>query len=149
MDQACLEVTQEDPLGAYAVDYIKYNVEQTVSYYQIDVKLAYNIDPKELKDVISVTGSTAVRQELEELLPDQPKKVVFRIGYFSAEDSAATLRQAVQDAYDNQSSPLPALENINVALYPDHGQQRVAAITLTWQTQDRQTVENILGNLKK
>ena len=149
VDQACLEVTQEDPLGAYAVDYIKYNVEQTVSYYQINVKLAYNIDPKELKDVISVTGSTAVRQELEELLPDQPQKVVFRIGYFSAEDSAATLRQAVQDAYDNQSSPLPALENINVALYPDHGQQRVAAITLTWQAQDRQTVENILGNLKK
>lgn len=59
VDQACLEVTQEDPLGAYAVDYIKYDVEQTVSYYQIDVKLAYNIDPKELKDVISVTGSTA------------------------------------------------------------------------------------------
>ena len=149
VDQACLEVTQEDPLGAYAVDYIKYDVEQTVSYYQINVKLAYNIDPKELKDVISVTGSTAVRQELEELLPDQPKKVVFRIGYFSAEDSAATLRQAVQDAYDNQSSPLPALENINVTLYPDHGQQRVAAITLIWQAQDRQTVENILGNLKK
>lgn len=54
-----MEVTQEDPLGAYAVDYIKYDVEQTVSYYQINVKLAYNIDPKELKDVISVTGSTA------------------------------------------------------------------------------------------
>ena len=67
VDQACLEVTQEDPLGAYAVDYIKYDVEQMVSYYQINVKLAYNIDPKELKDVISVTGSTAVRQELEEL----------------------------------------------------------------------------------
>ena len=149
VDQACLEATQEDPLGAYAVDYIKYDVEQTASYYQIDVKIAYNIDPKELKDVISVTGSTAVRQELKELLPDQPKKVVFRIGYFSDEDSAATLRQAVQDAYDDQTSPLPALEDVQITLYPDHGQQRVAAITLTWQTQDRQTVENILGNLKK
>ena len=149
VDQACLEVTQEDPLGAYAVDYIKYDVKQTPSYYQVEVKLAYAVDPEELSQVISVTGSTAVRQELEELLPDQPQKVVFRIGYFSAEDSAATLRQAVQDAYDNQSSPLPALENIIVTLYPDHGQQRVAAITLTWQAQDRQTVENILGNLKK
>ena len=74
VDQACLEVTQEDPLGAYAVDYIKYDVEQTVSYYQINVTLAYNIDPKELKDVISVTGSTAVRQELEELLRTSPKR---------------------------------------------------------------------------
>ena len=26
VDRACLEVTQEDPLGAWAVDYIKYDV---------------------------------------------------------------------------------------------------------------------------
>ena len=82
VDQACLEVTQEDPLGAYAVDYIKYDVKQTPSYYQVEVKLAYAVDPEELSQVISVTGSTAVEQELRALLPDQPEKVVFRISYF-------------------------------------------------------------------
>ncbi len=46
VDQACLEVTQEDPLGAYAVDYIKYDVKQTPSYYQVEVKLAYAVDPR-------------------------------------------------------------------------------------------------------
>ena len=46
VDQACLEVTQEDPLGAYAVDYIKYDVKQTPSYYQVEVKLDYAVDPE-------------------------------------------------------------------------------------------------------
>ena len=32
VDAACLEVSQEDPLGAYSVDYIKYEVDKSTSY---------------------------------------------------------------------------------------------------------------------
>lgn len=134
VDQACLEVTQEDPLGAYAVDYIKYDVASTAAYHQVEVKLAYTVSQEELGQVISVTGSTAVEQELQELLPSRPEKVVFRISYFTQEDSAETLRQAVQEAYQVQTVPLPPLEEVEVTLYPDSGQQRVAEIRLTWGT---------------
>ena len=132
VNQACLEVTQEDPLGAYAVDYIKYDVQPTAAYYQVEVKLAYTIPTEELKQVISVTASTAVVRELEELLPSKPQKVVFRISYFSQEDSIETIRQAVREAYAAQTKPLPALEDIHITLYPDSGQQRLAEIKLTW-----------------
>ena len=132
VDQACLEVTQEDPLGAYAVDDIKYDVQPTAAYYQVEVKLAYTIPTEELKQVISVTASTAVVRELEELLPSKPQKVVFRISYFSQEDSIETIRQAVREAYAAQTKPLPALEDIHITLYPDSGQQRLAEIKLTW-----------------
>lgn len=158
VDQACLEVTQEDPLGAYAVDYIKYDVQPTTAYYQVEVKLAYNIPPEELSQVILVTGSTAVEQELRELLPDQPDKVVFRISYFSQQDSAETLRQAVLEAYRAQSQPQATLLDVTVRLYPDTGQQRVAEILLTWAQPDpnspdttragQRTPGNFLGNLK-
>lgn len=132
VDRACLEVTQEDPLGSYAVDYIKYDVAQTVSYYEVTIKLAYTRTPEELAQVISVTGSSAIARELQELLPQQPAQAVFRISYFTKEDSAETVRQAVLTAYEGQTEPLPPLEEIQVTLYPDHGQQRVAEILLTW-----------------
>ena len=45
----------------------------------------------------AVTASTAVAGELQDLLPHRPQKVIFRIGYFTAEDSAETLRQAVEE----------------------------------------------------
>ena len=85
---------------------------------------------------------------LRALLPDQPEKVVFRISYFTQEDSAETLRQAVQEAYQAQTRPLPPLLGVEVKLYPDSGQQRVAEILLTWQAREHQTVEDFLGNLK-
>ena len=75
-------------------------------------------------------------------------KVVFRISYFTQEDSAETLRQAVQEAYQAQTRPLPPLLGVEVKLYPDSGQQRVAEILLTWQAREHQTVEDFLGNLK-
>lgn len=151
VDQACLEITQEDPLGTYAVDYIKYDVKPTAAYYQVEVKLAYHIPPEELAQVISVTGSTAVEQELRELLPDQPEKVLFRISYFSQEDSAETLRQAVLEAYRTQPHPQADLLDVAVQLYPDSGQQRVAEILLTWgetAPTSQATMGKILGNLK-
>ncbi len=107
VDQACQEATREDPPGAYAVDYIRYDVQQTASYYEVDVSLTYRVAPEELSQVISVTASTAVAGELQDLLPHRPQKVIFRIGYFTAEDSAETLRQAVEEAYDAQTIALP------------------------------------------
>ncbi len=132
VDQACLEVTQEDPLGAYAVDYIKYDIQPTAAYYQVEIKLAYTIPPAELHQIISVTGSSAIAQELQDLLLTTPEKVVFRISYFTQEDSADSLRQAVLDAYQARLRPLPALDAVDVTLYPDKGPQRVAEIRLTW-----------------
>lgn len=145
VDQACQEATREDPLGAYAVDYIRYDVQQTASYYEVDVSLTYRVAPEELSQVISVTASTAVAGELQDLLPHRPQKVIFRIGYFTAEDSAETLRQAVEEAYDAQTIALPPLEEITVNLYPDSGQQRVAEILLTWGEGTTSVPQNFWG----
>ena len=132
VDRACLEVTQKDPLGAWAVDYIKYDVAQTSSYYEVNVKVAYTKTPEEIAQIISVTGSSAVARELRELLPALPGQAVFRISYFSQEDSAETLEQAVREAYGDLEEPRPTLVDVSVTLYPDTGEQRVAEINLTW-----------------
>ncbi len=146
VDRACLEVTQQDPLGAYAVDYIKYDVEQTAAYYQVDVKLAYTRTPEEIAGVISVTGSSAVEGELEDLLAETPETVTFRISYFTAGDSAEALRQAVMEAYEARMEDLPPLEDVTVTLYPDVGPQRVAEIGLVWGENLSENSESGLDN---
>ena len=145
VDQACLEATQRDPLGAYALDYIKYNVQQTASYYEVTVKLAYVRTPEQLGSVISVTGSSAVAMELPDLLAERPGEVLFRISHFSEEDSGETIRQAVLDSYAETADTegLPALTDVTVNLYPDSGTQRLAEILLTWENgENGETEEN-------
>jgi hypothetical protein len=139
VDGACLEVTQEDPLGAYAVDYIKYTVDQTAAYYQIEVKLAYTRTQEEIRSITSVTGSNAIAEELREMLPDTPDQAVFRISYFTSQDSDETIRQSAWDAYEELADTLPPLEDVTVILYPQTGPQRVAQLAFTWGQQEDQT----------
>lgn len=129
VDAACLEVTQEDPLGAYAADYIRYDVEQSAAYYEVRVSLAYTKSAEEIRSVISVTGSSAIAQELVTLLPERPEKVAFRVSYFTASDSAESIRQSVELVCQEQQAPLAGVE---VRLYPETGQQRLVELLLTW-----------------
>ena len=144
VDQACLEVTQEDPLGAYAVDYIRYDVEQTSSYYEITVDLAYKRTREQIDSVISVTGVSAIAGELTDLLAEQPAQVVFRISYFTENDSAETLRQEVLDICQaaRETMELPPLAEVEVNLYPTEGQQRVAELLLTWGEENFEEIED-------
>ena len=129
VDAACLEVTQEDPLGAYASDYIRYDVEQSVAYYEVRVSLAYTKSAEEIRSVISVTGSSAIAQELLTLLPERPEKVAFRISYFTDSDSIESIRQSVEQVCQEQQAPLAGVE---VRLYPETGQQRLVELLLNW-----------------
>ena len=63
LESACLEVVQEDPLGAYAVDYIRHEIRHIVSYYEATVHIAYRRTAEQIASVVSVTGVTAIRSE--------------------------------------------------------------------------------------
>lgn len=132
VDQACLELTKQDPLGAYAVQYMKYNVTQSTAYYEVSVKIVYRRTPEQIRSVVSVTGSGAIGEELGAVFAEHQREAVFRIGYFAQDDSAQAIRQAAEAAYlsvAGAGAPMPA---IVVNLYPDSGQQRVAELLFTW-----------------
>ena len=108
---ACLEVANEDPLGAYAVDYIKHEYTRVVSYYQATLNIHYRRTLEQVRSMVNVTGTGAIRTELQEALARFDPEVVLRVAYFAEdEQSIAQL----------------------IRLYPDEGSQRVVEIQLTY-----------------
>ena len=97
LDEACLEVVQEDPLGAYAVEYIKYNVAPIVGSYEADIHITYRRSREQVAAITDATGASAIRSELSEALAAFSPEVVLRISYF--EEDEAYLRQLVREAY--------------------------------------------------
>ena len=82
LDEACLEVVQEDPLGAYAVEYIKYNVAPIVGSYEADVHITYRRSREQVAAITDATGASAIRSQLREALAAFSPEVVLRISYF-------------------------------------------------------------------
>ncbi len=120
---ACLEVATEDPLGAYAVEYIKHETTRVVSYDQATLTIHYRRTPEQIRSISTVTGTGAIRTELQSALEEFETEVVFRVAYF-AEDAdfiGGLIRQAY---YDTPGAAL-GMPEAQISLYPDSGSRRV------------------------
>ena len=70
MDQACAEVTMQDPLGAYLVDYVTYDCVESAGCYEITVKIAYQKTPAQLRALVNATTAGALQELLETALQE-------------------------------------------------------------------------------
>ena len=68
LSDACLEVVQEDPLGAYCVEFIKYTVDPVVAYSEAHIDITYRRSREQVSSIVQATGVTAIRSELESAL---------------------------------------------------------------------------------
>ena len=122
LDEACLEVVQEDPLGAYAVEYIKYNVAPIVGSYEADIQITYRRSREQVAAITDATGASAIRSELSEALAAFSPEVVLRISYF--EEDEAYLRQLVREAYLSDPASALGMPEAEIAMYPERGPRR-------------------------
>lgn len=127
---ACLEVTTQDPLGAYCVDYIKHEYARVLSDYQATLDIHYRRTQEQVRSMARVTGTGAIRTELREALSQFADQVVLRVAYFSGDEDfiAGLIRQTY---YETPAAALGYPET-QISLYPDSGRERVVEILLTY-----------------
>lgn len=139
LDAACLEVTQKDPMGVYAVEYIQYDLSRVVSYYQADLTISYRRSAEQIASVVSVTGNGGIENGIREALTQYRSEAVFRVSYFEGDQDA--VKTMLTDAYYDVPAAAMGLPKADVTLYPETGQQRVVEITLTYPKESKVLTE--------
>lgn len=127
---ACLEVATQDPLGAYAVDYIKHELSRVVSYYEATLAIRYRRSEEQRKNIISVNGDQAIREALLTALEDVSAEAVLRVPYFFGGEDA--IKNLLREAYYAHPALALGLPEAEVNLYPDSGRERIVEIELTY-----------------
>lgn len=130
LDAAQTEVIKEDPLGAYAVERIDCQVEPLNDHSEVSVQIHYRRSHAQITSIVSVNGSTAIRQEFKGALSTFSPQSTLRLGYFD-QDESYILTLARQAYYD---SPLSALDfpELDVQTCPDHGRQRIVELSMSY-----------------
>lgn len=143
LDAACLEVTQQDPLGAYAVDYIKYDFSRVMTYYEAKLKIVYKRSWQQISKVSSVTGSSAILGELREVLAAFEDEKVLRVNYFDPKMKPEDVAAMVLEAYYDVPEGAFGLPSVSVQLYPNEpvGEQRVVELLLEYPESTEQLAE--------
>lgn len=130
LTRACLEVVQKDPLGAFAVDYIKHDVKRVVSFYEAQVSIAYLRSAEEMDQITAVTGSSAIKGELRETLSRFETKQLLQVSYY--DDQNDHLLTLLRQAYYDTPAAAFGMPKAEITLYPDSGIQRIVEIDLTY-----------------
>ena len=136
---ACLEVIQEDPLGAYCVEFIKYTVDPVVTYSEADLHITYRRTREQVASIVQATGVTAIRGELESALSSFASERVLRISYF--EEDEAFIQDLAHQAYFAVPACALGMPDVSVTIYPNSGRQRIVEVLLRYPLEHDQLEE--------
>ncbi len=148
---ACREVSRDTALGAYAVDYISYDLDRIVAYYEAEVFVYYKRTAEELEQIVSVSTASGLYSAICDMLADMETELVAMVGASSV-DEAAVL-DYVDEAYF--SDPLACVErpDATVSVYTGSGFQRIVELRLNYHAtasamqSRRSVIENRLNSL--
>lgn len=130
MTRAREEVYHDDPLGNFAIDAIDASLERIVMYYEATITISYRRTKEQVDAVTSVTGSGAIRTQLRAALASFQPETALRVNYFS--EDADYIRALLRETYYDTPAAALGMPQIEVALYPDSGFQRIVEVIFTY-----------------
>ena len=130
VDTAIDHITENTPIGAYAVDSITYEVGSNRGASVVAFHISYRHDRSQILRIRQVGGMEDATAAISETMNNCDASVLLRVANYEA----VNLTQFVQD-YANENPDL-VMETpiVNVSVYPDSGEERLIELTFTYQT---------------
>ena len=139
---ARLEIMQELPLAAYAVENITYETEPLLTYTEARVNISYQRTQKQIASILPVTGISAVRAALTAAMSQYSPECVLRITFFDqTEDYVTDLIQQLYYANPDSALEFPKLD---VNIYPNSGKQRIVEVAFSYEMDSALLTERAL-----
>lgn len=82
LEQATVEIQQETPMGAYAVEYITSSSQAQRGYYEVVLQIGYRRTAEQIQAVVNATSTAGLYSLLEAALADGRTELAVRIGYW-------------------------------------------------------------------
>ena len=126
-EQACREVQEETPLGAYLLDYISYTDAQAHGYYEMQVRLGYRRTAEEQAGIVTATSTEALPDLLRLTAREGAlSRIAVRFTYFTADrDGIRDMVRSVQEEVDTGFT-----EPWQVNFYPDTDDVGIVEVVL-------------------
>lgn len=127
---ACNDVRSETALAAYAVDYISYDLDRLVSYYEADVFIYYLHTQEELDSIVSASTVSGLYDAICDALEEMSTELVVMVNASGAGE--AEVIDYVTEAYF--ADPLSCVNRpqAEVTMYTGGGLQRIYEINLDY-----------------
>ena len=118
LERAALEIQQDTPLGAYAVEFITFAGQSQRDYYEAALQIGYRRTAEQIQAVVSATSPEAVHSLLASALDNGRAELAVRLGYWGA-DGAEKVEAAMAQLREERGLTDTPVWQVNY--YPGSG----------------------------
>ena len=125
VEQACREVQGETPLGAYALDYITYTVDDTPrNHVAIALTIGYRRTAEQMNAIVHTTGIAALSTLLTAAADNGAAELTVQVSYFDRQEQEVLALVADMQSQRGETEPW------QVNFYPANGNVGIIEIIL-------------------
>ena len=129
MKRAAYVVKEQDPIGAFAVEKIDYEIGTSTARTAVAVNIQYNRSRSEILRIKNTVNVDEAMTVIAEALEDCNANVVIKVQGFENTD----ITQEIQDYVDSHPDVCMEMPQVSAAVYPQTGAVRVLELTFTYQ----------------
>lgn len=130
MERAMTYVKGTNPVGAYAVDEITYELGTSSGQAALAVNIRYLHNRTDIRRIVHCDGMETAKDCIVKTLKDCEAGVVLRVRGYQDVD----LTQLVQDYADHYPEYVMEQPQVTVNIYPEQGTDRVLELKFSYQT---------------
>lgn len=128
---ACNEVCQKDPLSAYSVRSIQYDSTRILTYYEVEVSIDYARTAEEVAAIREVSGVSALRQELSDMVDKRESGRTLLVSYYSGTEAQISQLLSLALCARPELYLFPGgLFEYAISIYPETGSRRIVEISV-------------------
>ena len=138
LQEAFDSIKTEDPIGAYAVDYMEYGHTEQDGNWLVTVDAVYRRSASEIEAIQSVRGNDRAMELIQQTIDQFGTAVTLQISGYQEADLAGQIRRYCLE-HPNVVVEMPT---ISASLYPEQGNVRVVELHFSYRS-DRESLRTM------
>ncbi len=131
--EACFQVKSNTAIGSYMIDYISYDINRIVSYYNATVYVNYMHSLEELSSIDTIS-TNLIDESVIEAVSEKQKNLTLEV-YTSVIDGAV-MDGKVKSAVLNAPAKIPVVPDVTVEFFADSNLNHIFDITFNYAYED-------------
>ena len=128
LSRAAYYVAREDPVGAYAIDFLTHDCTLIVSYYEITIDITFRTMAEDPRTLDYVTSQKDVQDHIRSAMDAYAGHAT----WYAVSDRSYDYADLARQIYESEPLHYMALPEIHAANYPEEGRSRIVELTLRW-----------------
>lgn len=120
--------TQEDPIGAYAVDFADAELFGSEESGSIEISIVFRRSAAEIDSIVTVNGNNSAYSKIQNVLVNYDTALTLRIRNYRETDFAAYISEYCLEHPDQ----VLAVPDFSAELYPDEGETRILELHFSY-----------------